>query len=93
MQNDDKTLPSISPTGRGQLVKLLITLEPHGINWSKLCLLMHINIVRLASMLNGDEALPKKSIAAPTPPQLILGNPIWKYILAKPLNRDCLACV
>ena len=32
MQNDDKTLPSISPTGRGQLVKLLITLEPHGIN-------------------------------------------------------------
>ena len=31
MQNDDKTLLSISPAGHGQLVKMLITLEPHGI--------------------------------------------------------------
>ena len=31
MQNGDKALPRISPTGRGQM---LITLEPHGIFWS-----------------------------------------------------------
>ena len=28
MQNDDEASPSISPAGRGQLVKMPITLEP-----------------------------------------------------------------
>ena len=31
MQIGDKALPSISPVGRGQRVKMLITLKPHGI--------------------------------------------------------------
>ena len=31
MQNDDEALLSISVAGRGQLVKMLITIEPHGI--------------------------------------------------------------
>ena len=31
MQNGDEASPSISPAGRGQLVKMLITLEPHGV--------------------------------------------------------------
>ena len=34
MQNGDEALPSISLAGRGQLVIMLITLEPHGIFWS-----------------------------------------------------------
>ena len=35
MQNGDEAPPGFSPAGRGQLVKMLITLEPHGIFWSK----------------------------------------------------------
>ena len=31
MQNGDEASPSISPARYGQLVKMLITLEPHGI--------------------------------------------------------------
>ena len=31
MQNGDEASPSISPASRGQLVKMLIALEPHGI--------------------------------------------------------------
>ena len=31
MQNGDESSPSISPAGRGHLVKMLITLGPHGI--------------------------------------------------------------
>ena len=30
-QISDKASPFISPSGRGQLVEILITLEPHGI--------------------------------------------------------------
>ena len=30
-QNSDKASLSISPAGRGQLLKMLITLEPHGL--------------------------------------------------------------
>ena len=31
MQNGGEALPSINPAGQGLLVKMLITLEPHGI--------------------------------------------------------------
>ena len=31
MQNGDEASPSTSPAGRGQLVKMPIALEPHGI--------------------------------------------------------------
>ena len=31
MQNGDKALPCIRSTGRGQSLKMIITLEPHGI--------------------------------------------------------------
>ena len=36
MQNVDEAWPSINPSGCGQLVKMLITLEPHGIFYSNL---------------------------------------------------------
>ena len=31
MQNGDEASPSISPAGRGQLVNMVITIEPHDI--------------------------------------------------------------
>ena len=31
MQNGDEASPSINPFGLGHIVKMLITLEPHGI--------------------------------------------------------------
>ena len=34
MHNGEEASPSISPAGHGQLVNMLITLEPHGIFWS-----------------------------------------------------------
>ena len=34
MQKGDEALLSIIPAGRGQLVKMLIALKPHGIFWS-----------------------------------------------------------
>ena len=33
MQNGNNSLPSISQAGRDQLVKMLVTFEPHGIVW------------------------------------------------------------
>ena len=44
----DDAMLSISPAGRGQLVKLLITLEPHGI-------FAYLYILD-TGMQNGDEA-------------------------------------
>ena len=38
MQNGDEASASISQAGRGQLVKMLITLEPHGIYFDQLLL-------------------------------------------------------
>ena len=35
MQNGDEVLPSISPAGHGQYVKMLITLEPLGVFCTK----------------------------------------------------------
>ena len=40
----DLALLCISPASRGQLVKMLITLEPHGIFGSN-CILVYLNIV------------------------------------------------
>ena len=34
MQNGDEASPSIGLAGHGQLVKMFITLEAHGISWS-----------------------------------------------------------
>ena len=31
MKNGDEASPSISPAGQGLVIKMLITLEPHGI--------------------------------------------------------------
>ena len=47
MQNSDEAWLSISLAGRGQLVKLLITLEPHGIF---LLNFAYLNILRLSSV-------------------------------------------
>ena len=41
-----EALLSISPAGRGQLVKILITLEPHGIFGSNF---VHLYILTLSS--------------------------------------------
>ena len=41
----DVALQSISPAGRGQLVKMLMTLESHGIFVSN-CILVYLNIVQ-----------------------------------------------
>ena len=46
MQNGDKAWPSTSPTGRGQFVKMLLTLEPHGIFISNFA---HLNISTLSN--------------------------------------------
>ena len=45
---------SISPTGRGHLVKMLLTLKPQGIFWIKVSLLVYFNIVQ--PLRNGNEA-------------------------------------
>ena len=39
----DVALLSISPTGRGQLMEMLITLEPHGVFGSN-CILVYLKI-------------------------------------------------
>ena len=44
MQNDDEALTSISSACHGQLVKILITLEPL-VYFDQFCLLMHFKIV------------------------------------------------
>ena len=48
-QNGDVASPSIIPAGRGQLMKMFITLEPHGTCTLyiviKFCFLIHFNIV------------------------------------------------
>ena len=44
MQNSDEAWPSISPVGRGQLVKMLINIEPHGIFWSTFAYLYNLTL-------------------------------------------------
>ena len=46
MRSGDEDLPSISPTGRGQLVKMLITLESYGIFGSKFAYLYNLSLSR-----------------------------------------------
>ena len=73
----DDTLLSISPAGCGQLVKMLITLEPRGIFGSNfaLSLLKHCLAI---DMQNGGEALPK-----------IVRSMIGKYHNHKPQTNLC----
>ena len=53
--------PSISLVGSGQLVKMLITFEPHyGINMIKFCLLIHFNIVWATDMQKRGRSFAKK---------------------------------
>ena len=62
MQNGDKASPSISPAGRGQLVKMLITAE--SMVYFDQILLTYTFLHCLAiGMQNGDEALPSISPA------------------------------
>ena len=44
MQNGDEASPSISPAGRGQLVKMLITLESHDIFCSNFAYLYNLTL-------------------------------------------------
>ena len=61
MQNGEEALLSISPSGIGQLVKMLITLNKNMVYLDKICMLIHFNID--TDMLNGDEASPSISLA------------------------------
>ena len=45
MQNDSESLLSIILASQDRLVKMLITLEPHGI-FITLCILIHYNIIK-----------------------------------------------
>ena len=54
MQNGDEALPSISPAGIGQFVKMLIT-------FIRFFILIHFNID--TDMLIGDEVSPSISLA------------------------------
>ena len=54
----DEGLLNFISAGCGQLVKMLITLEPHGIYGSNFAYLFIFNIVQSLGMQNGDEALP-----------------------------------
>ena len=58
----DEALLSISPAGSGQLVKILITLESHGIFRSNFAYLFILTLSS-AGMQNGDEALPNIILA------------------------------
>ena len=58
----NEALLSISPAGRGQLVQMLITLEPHGIFGSNFEY-QYILHCPTACMQNGDEAFPSISLA------------------------------
>ena len=58
----DEALLSISPAGRGQLVKMLTTLEPHGIFGSNFAYLYILTFNCPATdMQNGDKASPSIS--------------------------------
>ena len=46
MQKGDEASESIILAGRALLVKMIITLEPHGYIWFKICILMFVNIVQ-----------------------------------------------
>ena len=57
-----KGLLSIVPAGCGQLVKMLITLKPHGIFVSNLHVYLFQHCPAIG-MQNGDEALPNIILA------------------------------
>ena len=63
----DEALLSISPAGRGQLVKIIITLEPHCIFETNFACLY-----TLTGMQNGDEAAPSIISAGQGPSYKIL---------------------
>ena len=44
MRNDDEGLPSIILAGRGLLVKMLTSLEPH-VYFNQICIRIHFNII------------------------------------------------
>ena len=63
MQNGDEAWTSISPAGRGQLVKMLITLVNHMVNFVPILLTYTFQHCVATGMQNGDKALPKDSTA------------------------------
>ena len=68
MQTGGETSRIISPAGRGQFVKMLTTLEPHGIFCSNFAYLYILTFLD-TGMQNGDKALP--SISPATCGQLV----------------------
>ena len=62
MQNGDEASPSINLAGQAILVKILITLEPHGIFSSNFACLYILHCLE-TGMQNKDEASPTISAA------------------------------
>ena len=63
MQNGDEASTSISPAGSGQLVKMLITLVNHMVNFVPILLTYTFQHYVATGMRNGDKALQKNSTA------------------------------
>ena len=59
----DECLLSIISVGCGQLVKMLITLEPHSIFGSKFAYIIYFEHCQVTGMENGDKALPSIILA------------------------------
>ena len=90
MQNGDEALPSISLAGRGQLVIMLITHEPHGIRYFDQILLTYTLKHCLATdMHNWDEALPTNSTVAPASPIIAPASPTINSGTALITDTDC----
>ena len=60
---DERGLLSIISASCGQSVKMLITLEPHGIYGSNFAYLFIFTLFKVTGMRNGDEALPSNDLA------------------------------
>ena len=63
MQNGDEDSPSIILAGRALLVKMLITIEPHGIFGSNFVYIYVFYYCPATGMKKGDEASPSIILA------------------------------
>ena len=59
MQNGDEGLLRIILAGRGNLVKMFITLEPHGLFKKKICILTHLFIIETQVCIVRTSLLPR----------------------------------
>ena len=90
MQNGDEALPNISPAGRGQLVKMFITLEPHVMFSSNFAYFLTLSGHSHAKRGQGfAEIFDCRPSPAPSCPHSLNRCRLFRYILANTLNSDC----